>query len=53
MGKAGKEAKKGVHDKQIEEKKFTFRGLSSLQVLDAFIVQGDEFPHQILYTNST
>jgi hypothetical protein len=50
--KSGKEAKKGIHDTQIKEKKFTFRGLSSLRVLDAFIAQGEEFPHQVLYTNS-
>jgi hypothetical protein len=46
--KSSKEAKKG-----IQEKKFTFRGLSSLQVLDALIAQGDEFPHQVLSRNST
>jgi hypothetical protein len=50
---SSKEAKKDRQDKQIEEKKFTLGGLSSLQILDTLIAQGDEFPHQDLSRNST
>jgi hypothetical protein len=35
--KSSKKAKKGIPDKQIQEKKFTLGGLSSLQILDTFI----------------
>jgi hypothetical protein len=50
---SSKETKKDRQDKQIKEKKFTLGGLSSLQILDTLIAQGDEFPHQVLSRNST
>jgi hypothetical protein len=50
---SSKDAKKDRHDKQIKEKKFTLGGLSSLQILDTLVAQGDKFPHQVLYRNST
>jgi hypothetical protein len=49
----GKEAKKDRQDKQMKEKKFTLGGLSSLQILDTLVAQGDEFSHQVLSRNST
>jgi hypothetical protein len=51
--KSSKEAKKGIKDKQIQGKKFTLGGISSLQILDTFIAQGDKFLHQVLSRNST
>jgi hypothetical protein len=49
---SSEKAKTGVQDKQLSEKKFTFGGLSSLQVLDTFIAQGDKFLHQVLSRKS-
>jgi hypothetical protein len=47
-----KEAKKDRQDKETKEKKFTLGGLSSLQIFDTLVAQGDEFPHQVLSRNS-
>jgi hypothetical protein len=50
--KPSKKQRKAYRISKYRKKKFTIRGLSSLQVLDTFIAQGDEFPHQVLSRNS-